>query len=469
MTSSAPRNVRRNYISHSLASTSRWFVGSSSSRRSLAREEDARQLDPAPLTTRERGDREVEAVGREAEPGGDAPHLRLGRVPAGHAERVLRVAVRLHVPRRRIGVDAACAARRGGARRRRARDPTARARARCRRRRRRARGGSCGEVPERRRSRDDPAAPAARRPRAPSAARSCRHRCARRGRPCRRRAARRTRRSSVNRPPTSTRDRVPGAPESCSCAGRQSAGIILRRFARSDDVDRRVDRRGGHGDPGQGAREREQGRPLEDGRDIVAVLAPRDVDADQRDQRRRCEEQHEPAARASVGRRRRTARRRARRPTASPPPRPAIPTPSGTSTRARRETRGAGSASGHTSSSHVVVGIRAVTAASFPPRRRHHVNATITAHTDHAEEREPDRGPDLPLRRPLEHDVERLGVGIDEPSVRVAVDEATLPDLGTVGRRGANPRSATARARARTVRSHRRRARASASGRRTPL
>ena len=70
-----------------------------------AREQDARQLGAPALAAGERADREIEPVGREPEPGDDAPHLRLGRVAARRAERVLGVAERLHVARRRIGVD----------------------------------------------------------------------------------------------------------------------------------------------------------------------------------------------------------------------------------------------------------------------------------------------------------------------------------------------------------------------------
>ena len=43
----------------------------------VAGEQDARELDPPAFTTRERADREVEAIGGEPESGRDAPHLRL--------------------------------------------------------------------------------------------------------------------------------------------------------------------------------------------------------------------------------------------------------------------------------------------------------------------------------------------------------------------------------------------------------
>ncbi len=67
-------------------------------------EEDARQLRPSPLAARECGDREIETVGREAEPRRDAPHLGLRRVSTRHAELVLGVGERLDVARRRVGV-----------------------------------------------------------------------------------------------------------------------------------------------------------------------------------------------------------------------------------------------------------------------------------------------------------------------------------------------------------------------------
>ena len=57
------------------------------------REQDPRELDSPALTARERGDRKVEPVGAEAEPGGDAPNLGVGRVAAGVPERVFGVAV----------------------------------------------------------------------------------------------------------------------------------------------------------------------------------------------------------------------------------------------------------------------------------------------------------------------------------------------------------------------------------------
>ena len=51
-----------------------------------AREQDAGELDPAPLTTGQRVDREVEPALGEPEPGRDASHLGLRRVPTGVAE-----------------------------------------------------------------------------------------------------------------------------------------------------------------------------------------------------------------------------------------------------------------------------------------------------------------------------------------------------------------------------------------------
>ena len=71
----------------------------------VAGEQDARELDAAPLATGERLDREVEPVGRQAESGGDAANLRLGCVAARVAELLLGVRVRAHVLRRRVGVD----------------------------------------------------------------------------------------------------------------------------------------------------------------------------------------------------------------------------------------------------------------------------------------------------------------------------------------------------------------------------
>ena len=54
-----------------------------------AREEDARELDPAALATGQRVDGEVEPAVGEAEAGRDAAHLRLGRVAARVAELLL--------------------------------------------------------------------------------------------------------------------------------------------------------------------------------------------------------------------------------------------------------------------------------------------------------------------------------------------------------------------------------------------
>ncbi len=70
-----------------------------------AREQNARQFGAAALATRQRGDRQVETIGRQAEAGDDAPHFRLRRVTTRRRERFFRVAVRLDVARRRIGID----------------------------------------------------------------------------------------------------------------------------------------------------------------------------------------------------------------------------------------------------------------------------------------------------------------------------------------------------------------------------
>ena len=124
ITSSAPRYDRRNCMSHCLASMSRWFVGSSSRSRSLP----AKRIRVS--STRRRSPPESAVIGRsrrsrrEAEPGGDAPHLGVGRVPAGVAERVLGVAVgaaRCAATRR---PPSSGAARRAGGSRRRGRAPT---------------------------------------------------------------------------------------------------------------------------------------------------------------------------------------------------------------------------------------------------------------------------------------------------------------------------------------------------------
>ena len=54
-----------------------------------AGEEDAGDLHAPPLAARQRADRLVEPIGLEAEPGGDAAHLALGRVPTVEAEPLL--------------------------------------------------------------------------------------------------------------------------------------------------------------------------------------------------------------------------------------------------------------------------------------------------------------------------------------------------------------------------------------------
>ena len=56
-----------------------------------AAEQDACQLDASPLSTGEGGERELRAIGREAEAGEDAVHVGLGAVAARVAERLLRV------------------------------------------------------------------------------------------------------------------------------------------------------------------------------------------------------------------------------------------------------------------------------------------------------------------------------------------------------------------------------------------
>ena len=70
-----------------------------------AGEQDAGQLDPAALTTRERVDGHVEAVALQPEARGDRPHLRLGRVAAEPLELLLRVGEPAQVALRRVLVD----------------------------------------------------------------------------------------------------------------------------------------------------------------------------------------------------------------------------------------------------------------------------------------------------------------------------------------------------------------------------
>ena len=93
MTSSAPRYLRMNSSSHSLASMSRWLVGSSSSSTSLPanriRDSSTRRRSPPDSTPM----RQIEAVGLQTEAGGDAARLALGRVAARRGELVLRAAV----------------------------------------------------------------------------------------------------------------------------------------------------------------------------------------------------------------------------------------------------------------------------------------------------------------------------------------------------------------------------------------
>ena len=74
-----------------------------------AREEDARQLHPAALATRERVNGHVEAIVAQAQPGRDPADLRLGRVPTEAFELLLRVGEPPQVLLRRVFVDLAVA------------------------------------------------------------------------------------------------------------------------------------------------------------------------------------------------------------------------------------------------------------------------------------------------------------------------------------------------------------------------
>ena len=65
-----------------------------------AGEQDAGELDAAALAAGEHGERQVEAVGGEAEAGGEAAHLGLGRVAAVGAELLLGVGEAGDVARR---------------------------------------------------------------------------------------------------------------------------------------------------------------------------------------------------------------------------------------------------------------------------------------------------------------------------------------------------------------------------------
>ena len=76
-----------------MASTSRWLVGSSRQQHVAAGEEDAGDLDAAPLAAGEHADREVLPRRVEAEAGGDRPGLALGGVATVGAEQLLGPAV----------------------------------------------------------------------------------------------------------------------------------------------------------------------------------------------------------------------------------------------------------------------------------------------------------------------------------------------------------------------------------------
>jgi len=67
-----------------------------------AGEQDAGQLDPAPLAAGQDADRVVDSVGLQSEPGADAAHLGLRRVAAGRLEGVLGAAEPLDVALRRV-------------------------------------------------------------------------------------------------------------------------------------------------------------------------------------------------------------------------------------------------------------------------------------------------------------------------------------------------------------------------------
>ena len=105
-TSSAPRYERRN-AEQPLLRVGVEVVGRLVEQEQLAAgEEDAGQLDAAALATGERGQREVEAVAGQAEPVGEAAGLRLGRVAARDAERLLGAREPGDVAVRRVAVDA---------------------------------------------------------------------------------------------------------------------------------------------------------------------------------------------------------------------------------------------------------------------------------------------------------------------------------------------------------------------------
>ena len=88
--------------SQSLASLSRWLVGSSSSSRSLPAKR-MRAISTRPLLAAgERADRQVEPVVLQPEAGGDAAHLALGRVAAVEAELLLGPGEAAHRPLGRV-------------------------------------------------------------------------------------------------------------------------------------------------------------------------------------------------------------------------------------------------------------------------------------------------------------------------------------------------------------------------------
>ena len=82
ITINAPLYVARKRISHVFASTSRWFVGSSSSSRSRPAEQDLRKLEATPLPARQALHGQLETVLRQAEAGHDRLGLRFGLIAA---------------------------------------------------------------------------------------------------------------------------------------------------------------------------------------------------------------------------------------------------------------------------------------------------------------------------------------------------------------------------------------------------
>ena len=82
ITMSAPLYAARKRISQVFASTSRWFVGSSSSSRSDPPNRILRELEATPLAAREGFDGQREPVLRQAEAGHDRLGLRLGLIAA---------------------------------------------------------------------------------------------------------------------------------------------------------------------------------------------------------------------------------------------------------------------------------------------------------------------------------------------------------------------------------------------------